>query len=330
MSILENERPITLTCYSRDPKSTIVSIVHAGRWNGSFLWADENTAGLTRNRVGGYWRITPFDGDICTITYIDNSGEHYLYADGKMEGCGKRRYVRLSMDGRPPKDDPRAYWQIVPKGDGDKRIIIHAGTFKGEYLYNKSEGMGGYLRTWKGLLYGEALGENQALWRISNVPIQKRSNTGKQRIIWGHAEQEIQISADGLTVTDTAKNPTSAGGGRYRPVLCEPGYSKGRHTWNVKANSAGRLEVGVSSSGFNVKGREGSALNNQSCGWCICVYEPGRNMTLWHAGRRVCYPSFKWQVGSILNVILDCDAHTLEFRLNGKAGSNFICFKQIL
>eukprot|EP00944_MAST-04C_sp_MAST-4C-sp1_P005217 g5217.t1 len=154
--------------------------------------------------------------------------------------------------------------------------------------------------------------------RISNVPIQKRSNTG----IWGHAEQEIRISADGLTVTDTAKNPTSAGGGRYRPVLCEPGYSKGRHTWNVKANSAGRLEVGVSSSGFNVKGREGSALNNQSCGWCICVYEPGRNMTLWHAGRRVCYPSFKWQVGTILNVILDCDAHTLEFRLNGKAGSN--------
>ncbi len=175
ISILENERPITLTCYSGDPISAIVSIEHAGRFNESFLWAGENTAGLTRNRVGGYWRITPFDGDICTITYIDNSGEHYLYADDKLEGCGKRRYVRLSKDGRPPKDDPRAYWQIVLHSDGDKCMITHAGTFKGEYLYNKSNGMGGNLRTWKGLLHGDELVEDQALWRIINVPIQKRS-----------------------------------------------------------------------------------------------------------------------------------------------------------
>ncbi len=89
-----------------------------------------------------------------------------------MEGCGQRRYVRLSKDVRSPKEDPRAYWQIVPKGDGGKRIIIHAGTFKGEYLYNKAaEEMGGYLRTWKGS--DSPHGDQSAWWRISNVPILK-------------------------------------------------------------------------------------------------------------------------------------------------------------
>ena len=56
---------------------------------------------------------------------------------------------------------------------------------------------------------------------------------------WGRrvCGPKIDISADGLTVTDVARNPKTGDGtaGRYRPVLSEGGVASGQHVPRVRA-----------------------------------------------------------------------------------------------
>ena len=150
-----------------------VTIVHAGRhgsceWKGSFLKPASDTVHLSRTR-GEDWLITPLSRDLPpkTIYSITSAAGKYLYVDDEIEGCGQRRLVHLSTSPGSPQEDPRAHWHI--EAFEGKHFIIHAGTFKGEYLYNKAEGLGNYVRTWKSRSQELAQNDAAARWSIISV-----------------------------------------------------------------------------------------------------------------------------------------------------------------
>jgi hypothetical protein len=150
---------------------------------------------------------------------------------------------------------------------------------------------------------------------------------------WGRrvCGPKIVISADGLTVTDVARNPKTGDGtaGRYRPVLSEGGVASGRHTWDVKIASPGRLCVGVATdevkSDWDERGRR--AIVQTSEAWTVCVPSKygsgGYDQIRMRHGRGEGWLSGlpTYAKGDVLGVHLDCEKHTLSFTVNGKPGT---------
>ncbi|CAK0888826.1 unnamed protein product [Prorocentrum cordatum] len=95
------------------------------------------------------------------ITHVDE----YLYATQQDDSFGGR-FVHTWMKGSL-QEDPQARWNISKVGEN--YVIIHAGSFKGEYLYASQHGDsrdGHFARTWtKGSLQDDP----QARWNISKV-----------------------------------------------------------------------------------------------------------------------------------------------------------------
>lgn len=151
---------------------------------------------------------------------------------------------------------------------------------------------------------------------------------------WGRrvCGPKIDISADGLTVTDVARNPKTGDGtaGRYRPVLSEGGVASGQHTWDVKIASPGRLCVGVATDEVKSDWHEGfgrRAIFQTSEAWTVCVpsrYGSGNyDQIRMRHGRGEGWLSGlpTYAEGDVLGVHLDCEKHTLSFTVNGKPGT---------
>ena len=90
---------------------------------------------------------------------------------------------------------------------------------------------------------------------------------GTLQIVWGSMQwgtkvrgPELEISGDGLTVSDVAKNPKKGGDnlGRYRPCVADISFKDGKHRISVKIVRPGRILVGMCTDAVKSTCREGT------------------------------------------------------------------------
>ena len=147
----------------------------------------------------------------------------------------------------------------------------------------------------------------------------------KSGLAWGPVRgPKLQVPPDdGTVVTDVAADPKTGDGtsGRYRPILAAEGFSSGAHRFSFKLISPGRVLLGVCTgevkADFSEKG--GRALHQIAEAWTICLNaDCGGNMNIWNKNMSVATGLPGLPVGGLVEVVLDCDAHTLDFLVEGK------------
>jgi hypothetical protein len=136
---------------------------------------------------------------------------------------------------------------------------------------------------------------------------------------------KINVSEDGLTATDVAGDPKTGddGGGRYRVVVAEEGFTSGVHKWSLNIKKPGRLLIGVVTSEVDASWREGNgrSLHQVAQAWTVCPDAHGtKNMNKWHAGKSSPTGLPAMGSGSTLDVVLDCKASRLTFCVDGSGG----------
>ena len=140
----------------------------------------------------------------------------------------------------------------------------------------------------------------------------------------------INISSDGLTATDIARNPTKGDhvNGRYRVVAAERGYSSGEHVIRLKVLKRGRFLFGLATGDVQSNWHEGNgkSLHQVKCAWTICVPSTGgQGFNKWHANQHEETGLLPWPddpEGQMITMTLNCDAGTVGFAVNDDCGSN--------
>ena len=137
---------------------------------------------------------------------------------------------------------------------------------------------GGSANSGYGILYGEE--SHPGAWAYFCEP--SRDRKGLQLVPqagfrWGSRVRGelIQVSEEGTTATDIARNPKKGDhvGGRYRVLAAETGVASGRHSWSVRILSKGRFCIGVATGEVASSWHEGNgrSLHQLRCAWTICV-----------------------------------------------------------
>ena len=147
----------------------------------------------------------------------------------------------------------------------------------------------------------------------------------QSQLRWGAVRgPKIEVTGDGRTVTDIAANPKTGddSGGRYRPCVAEQGFSSGVHRWGVRVLGRGRTLVGICTGKVTGEWREGSkrSLHQVKEAWTVCLTADGSGIKKWHANGNSETGLPPLPVGGKLEVLLDCEARTVAFLVNGQAG----------
>ena len=137
----------------------------------------------------------------------------------------------------------------------------------------------------------------------------------------GITAPELQVSDDGSTVTDISQRPNDPddGLGRYRVAVAKAGVSAtGRHTWKIEVMQASRTLIGVVTGKVQANWREknGRSLHQTSESWVVCP-DGKPNMNKWHSGKSSATGLPALSAGNVLEICLDCDAHTVTFSVDG-------------
>jgi len=134
---------------------------------------------------------------------------------------------------------------------------------------------------------------------------------------WGATAPHIELSEGNSLATDTAKNPTTGddGKGRYRVAICETGFNSGKHSWKIRIEKPGRFLVGVVTGKVEPNWREGAklALHEVSDAWTICVPSKSDAVYRWHESKSEKTSLPCPAQGSLIQILLDCDAGQLTF-----------------
>lgn len=149
------------------------------------------------------------------------------------------------------------------------------------------------------------------------------------KMYWGDKRgPQIEVLADGRTAVDVAVNPVTGddGKGRYRNIIAEDGFASGVHRWSIRLKSCGRLLAGVATSAVDGTWRDVWRFEET---WSV-VLESGslfaagsswqRGTNKWHAGTRAGTGLPLLHVNGCLECILDCDRHSITFRIDGNSG----------
>jgi hypothetical protein len=145
---------------------------------------------------------------------------------------------------------------------------------------------------------------------------------------WGSVRgPKVEVSADGCTATDVAEKPTTGddGKGRYRPIRADQGFSSGVHRWAVRVLGRGRTLVGICTGAVTGEWREGCgrSLHELKQAWTVCPPSAGEpKINKWHARQYQATGLPPMAIGGKLEILLDCDAHTVTFSVEGQVGDN--------
>ena len=163
----------------------------------------------------------------------------------------------------------------------------------------------------------------------SNEPGDEKMSLGSAptpSLKWGPIRgAKIEVSLDGTTAKDVASNAKTGDdrGGRYRPILGGQGFNQGTHMIKVKLLSRGRILVGVTTGKVKGDWREASKRSLYQVGeaWTVCPpSDCSANMGKWHKNARSATGLPALRVRGILEMVLDCDRHTLTFKVDGSSG----------
>lgn len=134
----------------------------------------------------------------------------------------------------------------------------------------------------------------------------------------------IKVSgAHNEIATDTAINVLQGddGKGRYRPIVGTRGCDQGKVEWRIKLLKSCRITVGICTDKVNAECRDSNklALFQNPDAWVFTV-EPSMvtDASKWHANKKTPTGLPGMNVGSVVGILLDCDAGAVTFSVDGK------------
>eukprot|EP00670_Eutreptiella_braarudii_P027513 CAMPEP_0174375290 /NCGR_PEP_ID=MMETSP0811_2-20130205/114028_1 /TAXON_ID=73025 ORGANISM="Eutreptiella gymnastica-like, Strain CCMP1594" /NCGR_SAMPLE_ID=MMETSP0811_2 /ASSEMBLY_ACC=CAM_ASM_000667 /LENGTH=681 /DNA_ID=CAMNT_0015525363 /DNA_START=17 /DNA_END=2062 /DNA_ORIENTATION=+ len=136
----------------------------------------------------------------------------------------------------------------------------------------------------------------------------------------------IELSDGGCTATDIATDPKTGDGrtGRYRVAIGEQAFSSGKQAFAVRINKPGRFCVGVATGMLQRDWHEGNGggAYQVGCAWVIIVYAD--EICKWHNGVWTPTGLPAAREGDVIQVEVDCEAHTVAFLVNGQGGEGSV------